>query len=139
VTRLGLDCNDSRTALALTSHKAPGVNSGHAQSADSKEDSVEPINSARTNRHGEAALTANVSQTFISNASEALAKTNEDCCSEADNTALDTKIKDSIKEINESFTNSRYYSRQTRSAPYTVQRDSNNILQKKQNTVKSSR
>jgi uncharacterized HAD superfamily protein len=50
-------------------------------------------------------LTANASQTFISNASEELAKTNEDCCSEADNTASDTKIKDSIKEINESFTN----------------------------------
>jgi hypothetical protein len=50
-------------------------------------------------------LTANVSQTFINNASETLAKTNEDGCSEADNTPSDTKIKDSIKQINESFTN----------------------------------
>jgi hypothetical protein len=83
----------------------PSVNSSHAQSVDSIEDSVEPINSARTNRHGEAALTANASQTFISNASEELAKTNEDGCSEGDNTASDTKIKDRIKEINESFTN----------------------------------
>jgi hypothetical protein len=91
--------------IALTTHKVPSVNSGHAQSGDSIEDSVEPINSARTNRHGEAALTANASQTFISNASDSLAKTNEDCCSEADNTASDTKIKDSLKEINESFTN----------------------------------
>jgi hypothetical protein len=69
------------------------------------EDSVEPINSARTNIQGEAALTANASQTFISNASEALTTTNEDGCSEADNTASDIKMKDSIREINESFNN----------------------------------
>jgi hypothetical protein len=91
--------------IALTTHKVPSVNFSHAQSGDSIEDSVEPINSARTNRHGKAALTANASQTFISNASDSLAKTNEDGCSEADNTASDTKIKDSIKEINESVTN----------------------------------
>jgi hypothetical protein len=91
--------------IALTTHKVPSVNSGHAQSGDTIEDSVEPINSARTNRHGETALTANASQTFISNASDSLAKTNEDGCSEADNTASDTEIKDSIKEINESFSN----------------------------------
>jgi hypothetical protein len=75
--------------IALTTHKVPSVNSGHAQSRDSIEDSVEPINSARTDRHGEAALTANASQTFISKASAMLVKTNEDCCSEADNTAPD--------------------------------------------------
>jgi hypothetical protein len=91
--------------IALSTHKVPRVNSGHAQSGDSIEDSVEPINSARTNRHGGAALTANASQTFISNASDSLAKTNEDGYSEADNTAADTEIKDSIKEIKESFTN----------------------------------
>jgi hypothetical protein len=50
-------------------------------------------------------LTATASQTFISNASKALAKTNDEGCNEADNTASDAKIKDSIKEINESFTN----------------------------------
>jgi hypothetical protein len=91
--------------IALTTHKVPSVNSSHAQSGDSIEDSVEPINSARTNRHGETALTANASQTFISNASATLVKTNDDCCSEADNIASDTKIKHSLKEINESFTN----------------------------------
>jgi hypothetical protein len=91
--------------MALTTHKVPNVNSSHAQSGDSIEDSVEPINSARTNRHGEAALTANASQTFISNASATLVKTNEDCCSEADNIAYDTKIKNSQPEINESSTN----------------------------------
>jgi hypothetical protein len=51
-------------------------------------------------------LTANASPTFISNASKALAKTNDEGDNEADNTTSDTKIKDSIKEINESFTNS---------------------------------
>jgi hypothetical protein len=91
--------------MALTTHKVPNVNSSHAQSGDSIEDIVEPINSARTNRHGEAALTANASQTFISNASATLVKTNEDCCSEADNTAYDTKIKNSQPETNESSTN----------------------------------
>jgi hypothetical protein len=91
--------------IALTTHKAPGVSSGHAQSGDSIEDSIELINSARINGHGEAALTATASQTFISKASETLAKTDEDAGSEADNTPSDTKIKDSIKEITESFTN----------------------------------
>jgi hypothetical protein len=91
--------------ITLTTHKVPSVNSGHAQSGDSIEDSVEPINSARTNRHGEAAWTVNASQTFTSNANEARTTINEDCCSEADNTASDTKIKDSLKETNESFTN----------------------------------
>jgi hypothetical protein len=91
--------------IVLATHKLPSVNSGHAQSRDSIEDSVEPINSARTDRHGEAALTANASQTFISNASATLVKTNEDCCNEADNTASDTKIKDNLNETNESFTN----------------------------------
>jgi hypothetical protein len=91
--------------IELTTHKAPSANSGHAQSGDSIEDSSEPINSARINGHSEAALTATASQTFISNASKAVAKTNDEGCNEADNTASDTKIKDSTKEINESFTN----------------------------------
>jgi hypothetical protein len=91
--------------IALMTHKGPAVNSGHAQSGDSIEDSIELINSARINGHDEAALTANASPTFISNASKALAKTNDEGGNEADNTASDTKIKDSIKEINESFTN----------------------------------
>jgi hypothetical protein len=50
-------------------------------------------------------LTATASQTFISNASKALVKIKDEGCNEADNTRSDTKIKDSIKEINESFTN----------------------------------
>jgi hypothetical protein len=91
--------------IALATHKAPGVNSGPAQSGDSIEDSIEIINSARINGLGEAALTAIASQTFISNASKALAKTDDESCNEADNSASDTKIKDSIKEINEGFTN----------------------------------
>jgi hypothetical protein len=91
--------------IALTTHKAPGVNSGHAHSGDSIEDSIEPINSARINGQGEIALTAIASQTFFSDASETLAKTNEDGGNETDNTPSDTKIKDSIKEITESFTN----------------------------------
>jgi hypothetical protein len=73
--------------IALTTHKAPGVNSGHAQSRDSIEDSIESINSVRINGHGEAALTATASPTFISNASKALAKTNDEGCNEDDNTA----------------------------------------------------
>jgi hypothetical protein len=91
--------------MALTTNKVPSVNSSHAQSGDSIEDNVEPINSARTDGHGEAALTANASQTFISDASDSLAKTIEDGFSEADNTASDTKIKDSLTETNESCTN----------------------------------
>jgi hypothetical protein len=92
--------------IALMTHKGPAVNSEHAQSEDSIEDSIERINSARINGHDGAAVTANASPTFISNASKALAKTNNEGGNEVDNTASDTKIKDSIKEINESFTNS---------------------------------
>jgi hypothetical protein len=91
--------------IALTTHKGPAVSSGHAQSGDSIEDSIELINSARIIGHDEAALTDKASQTFISNASKALAKTNDERGNEADNTASDAKIKDSIKEINESFIN----------------------------------
>jgi hypothetical protein len=100
-------CNrNARTEqIALTTHKPSGVNSGHAQSGDSIEDSTERINSAKINEHGEAALTANAAQTFISNASTALAKTNGEGGNGADMLASDTKIKDSIKETNESFTN----------------------------------
>jgi hypothetical protein len=91
--------------IALTTHKTHGVISSHARSGDSIEGSIEPFNSARINGHGEAALTATASQAIISNASNALAKTNNEGCNEADNIASDTKIKDSITEINESFTN----------------------------------
>jgi hypothetical protein len=58
--------------VALTTHKTPDVNSSHARSGDSVEDSIEPIYSARIKRHSEAALTTIKSQTLTSKASNVL-------------------------------------------------------------------
>jgi hypothetical protein len=81
------------------------VNSSHARSGDSIYDSIEPINSARIKRHGEAALTTTESQTLTSNANNVLVRINDKSCNEAHNVASDTKMKNNIKETNESFTN----------------------------------